>query len=1826
MAEEIYDIEFRSKNLDRINKEVKSLEDNIIELSNRASLLGFDKLEQTAKRQLTAVTKETIAFDRAIQEANGNTEKQTQILSQYIASVKNITSSYRGLKTQIDANSNTIKQESSSLKEAIRLRDKFISQSRDLEKMAARKESAGVFSGKDIRTVKADALGRAEEARAVDALTKSYKAGDITLDQYTERLETFKGSLDDGSKKIHDHTVALEKLHRGAWFVEIAKRAAMYAAAFGGLYAVTNSLKEAISYTVEYDKAGRTLSAVLGENVSVGKELEKQIIGLGIAYGSTLQSINKASLELARAGVNAKDLASATEVVMKMAMLTGDTVETSSGAIISFFEVFGEGAGKAGYSAEQLGDKLAWVANSSKLTTQDIATFSNYALTAAQSSGATVDAIGAMASAFSRLGINASTIGTQIRTLLFGLREDSADTQAIFQGLGLSQAYFLEQMSKGGATAEQALISFGKELKSLNDRDFNNLIQGVDKLYAQSLTNLRAGLDNIVSGIGEIRDSSGTLTRSTKDIIESYATTWERVKNTLGDVATEGFEPILDLTTDVARTFLENGDLLKALTASIVTATAAYAAYSLVLNRAVILTKAAQVATAALNITMKASPWILIATGIAAVAVAYQNASSSITDHKKYVEELRQSYEGLGEAQLKTEFGKVRAEIAKLDTAIKATDAMKKRGGKDTISIFEVLGLSGKVDDSIEARNRLNVLKEMLTEMMEAAGKTKVEIDAVFGGTGSTLSLFTQDDEKLIRLMVSNMNSLYEAGVLTSDQFQKLSTQIGTSLNTGIDQTAELIRVTGQKLGDKMLQGIGEGLKGGDTTSIQNAINNLTQIMTGEKAGTPVAVEAEKLLGTLQKLLALKASEKSAINTITNKDAIAEFNRELEKVKKGYKDLSSAPLMESSLESAQRELNLQREVLKIYEKKAKDATDELTKNKLTNEANKQALSVEQARLKVLEQQRSLQQQYLTSTTAAYRIQSKSLAEQAAAVGDSTGGYLTKQGVAEMDQAAYTSMQSALSSAIQDTINGKFDFQKIAKGFASSMVQSFSDIVAKKTIEWAISDAAQLTATDANTTALIANTAALGANSAASGVSAGAVSAGAVSAGGISAGALAGLAVWTAVFADFAGVGTTKKTKITKMDEFYKSTEDLTLATIDQIHAFDRLKKKTEETSLLGRKYSSTDILERERDVRLDEIWAIRGSIENFTLLGKKMNVFSDIVIGAGQKITSPDKAASLSFLENVLGDQGLISKTFDLSNEKISYTEGVNEELARVVKEQLQGLSAANVLSYKGNLEIDYGTADLSTLVTGQVTAIVEKSAVDAVSIWNTAMLESGDDTTKAAELISSSFESLLQVSSDIEARIASSTGKIDAYMQQSISTATEGFQNFADVYNQSLSTVTTSVRGHGILGGTKEVQKYDLTSILNLDDWEQTYTDFENTYKQVLTDPDAIKAMGGLDQVNSKFSQMYDSLTSIEEAQNAYNTSLKNSNISLAGSLDRLLGADSRKQAELQYKYAKETLKNQGITFSSSSELISTINTMLESGVVYSDDILQAVANVADYFTEIEGSSKNSAEDFKSFSDSLKGMVDQAQSLIDQIRGQRGLPGQGLQYYQGRFAEEQATLSSALSSFQGDQTSENLAALQRAFGRYMDIAGQYSQTTMDVLKSSPEAIKIQEMIANTTEQFQGQLMTIDDLMLKQLEIIASNTGNLASAAGYASGGYTGDGNKYQPAGIVHKGEYVVPQNMSYLFPSLEGIRKGYASGGGTMPVFPVANNMSYGSAELIVEIRTLREENRQIKDELRSINSNTGATASYTKTTAENPLTASGLKRKLNRHEGAMA
>lgn len=291
------------------------------------------------------------------------------------------------------------------------------------------------------------------------------------------------------------------------------------------------AMQEAITTITQFDLATRTMAAVLDEPLDKTRELGKALVDLGSSYGGTLDEINKVALALGRAGTATDDLVDATEVVMKMARLTGDTLDVSSDAVISYYSVFGKG--EFAYNIEQLGDKLAFVANASRLSTQDIGTFSNYALATSKSIGLTIDSLGGLAAAFSNAGLQASTIGTSIARFGTALLETNPKTVAFFDALGVNRTNFVNALRSDVQTSNQAMISFLQNLKAVNDTEFNSMIAGMEDLMARMFVTMRNNADEASRLIQESYSQSEGALRDTDVIMQSYIVSWESMWNGL---------------------------------------------------------------------------------------------------------------------------------------------------------------------------------------------------------------------------------------------------------------------------------------------------------------------------------------------------------------------------------------------------------------------------------------------------------------------------------------------------------------------------------------------------------------------------------------------------------------------------------------------------------------------------------------------------------------------------------------------------------------------------------------------------------------------------------------------------------------------------------------------------------------------------------------------------------------------------------------------------------------------------------------------------------------------------------------------------------------------------------------------------------------------------------------------------------------------------------------------------------------------------------------------------------------------------------------------
>ena len=68
-----------------------------------------------------------------------------------------------------------------------------------------------------------------------------------------------------------------------------------------------------------------------------------------------------------------------------------------------------------------------------------------------------------------------------------------------------------------------------------------------------------------------------------------------------------------------------------------------------------------------------------------------------------------------------------------------------------------------------------------------------------------------------------------------------------------------------------------------------------------------------------------------------------------------------------------------------------------------------------------------------------------------------------------------------------------------------------------------------------------------------------------------------------------------------------------------------------------------------------------------------------------------------------------------------------------------------------------------------------------------------------------------------------------------------------------------------------------------------------------------------------------------------------------------------------------------------------------------------------------------------------------------------------------------------------------------------------------------------------------------------------------AIAGAFSEGGYTGAGGKYEPAGIVHRGEFVLPASSVNRIglPTLEAMRAGGSAGGGGATAIAIFDDRS---------------------------------------------------------------
>jgi len=721
-----------------------------------------------------------------------------------------------------------------------------------------------------------------------------------------KQLDTAKTKFKNLKNQIADTKVELSDVSVGGLAKGIVARSLGYTAIFATIAGVTQAMRAGITYTLEYESGVKRLETILDTSSAKAEKLEGSLAKLGRTYGEQLGDINKVALELARAGLALDDVAKASEVVIKLALLTGDSIEQSASSIISFVQVFGKDQfGNVISTVDELGAKLAYLANKSRLGTQDINTFANYALASAKATGLTIDAVNGLASAFSNASFNASTIGTQIRKFTIALSSDSGAVKKFFESIGVNQAILAKKIAQGGDESNKALLEFLENIKSYNTESYNESLSGVEVLTKNVLQALQNNANEIQTNLRESLQVTSAEIDKAKNITEDYRKTWSKFGENAKSIAQSVFDPFIDKATDLARALNNSIDAVSFFGVSLSkdvqlsTITNAVDTAEMSLNRF-------RKGLGSTEELIKFQDRVKLITNTLYVL---KNQASEDRDYKS-ITKLNKLLKEINDTnrQLSKEMPSIlsNTETANIEAKIKNYEKL--------IEAQEKLLASGKIEkDSKQWIVKNNLIKTYTKNIEALSGTLDTKLDKAFK---STMKYFSSADLDTFNKGLTRLNK--SIGITDPNQLSDVVTKMFSNLKKEIP--AHITKIQSDLQSSGVTIDLGSIVTFGDISdealSLQDKIYDLQQSKDGKTVEESKSIDLQilayqkaheqltRILDAQTKLLSTKEkikTQQDAINSANQKD----LNRQDEKTKQLIKQqVAQAKLKVSSKEAS----------------------------------------------------------------------------------------------------------------------------------------------------------------------------------------------------------------------------------------------------------------------------------------------------------------------------------------------------------------------------------------------------------------------------------------------------------------------------------------------------------------------------------------------------------------------------------------------------------------------------------------------------------------------------------------------------------------------------------------------------------------------------------------------------------------------------------------------------------------------------------------------------------------------------------------------------------
>lgn len=375
----------------------------------------------------------------------------------------------------------------------------------DLNKVVQVLDSdATIKDGKDAMVSYIDQISKGDyeiknfgkDARGIETITAEF----VNQEGYVEKLKLGYSQLTKEIKVMS--TSSAEKMNGFTkWFDELKGKfsdLSKYLISFVGFFEVWNTIKQGISYVVDFDTAMTDLIKVSNSAESALKAFGKESFNIANQVGSTGTAITNAAADWSRLGYSLKE---ATELAKNSAIYVnvGDGIDvgTATNDIVSAMKAFDIQA----EDSISIIDKYNEVGNNFAISSSGIGEAMARSSSSLAAAGNTLDQSIALATAMNEILQDTSTVGTTLKVVALRIRGASTELEAMGESTdGVAESTSKLQKQIKALTNVDGTGGFDIMLDQNTFKSTYDIIKGIYQVWDKMSDIDQAALLELLSG------------------------------------------------------------------------------------------------------------------------------------------------------------------------------------------------------------------------------------------------------------------------------------------------------------------------------------------------------------------------------------------------------------------------------------------------------------------------------------------------------------------------------------------------------------------------------------------------------------------------------------------------------------------------------------------------------------------------------------------------------------------------------------------------------------------------------------------------------------------------------------------------------------------------------------------------------------------------------------------------------------------------------------------------------------------------------------------------------------------------------------------------------------------------------------------------------------------------------------------------------------------------------------------------------------------------------------------------------------------------------